>query len=153
MDHLDRLTSSYAAMSEDKLAKAASNAYALTDEAQQILREEILTRGLNIELNSRAPKPDIGDEEDGDSGLVVVASLRSRNDAAKIQAVLNAAAVRSCLGSDNVENIESFTGAFDKPVDLKVYFPYAGKASRLIYQLQNSNPPELEKDVEVEDDE
>jgi hypothetical protein len=112
------------------------------------LRSEISRRGLNISV----PEPAIQNDEDDDSGPVVVAFLRSRNDAAKIQAVLNAATVRSCLGPDNIENIESFPGTFDKPVELKVYFPYASKASNLIRKLKNSIPPQFENDVQVEDD-
>jgi hypothetical protein len=148
MDSMDQHMATYAGMTEAELAEAASHAYDLTDEAQQVLRWEISRRGLNISI----VEPAIEDDEDDDSGPVVVASLRSRNDASKIQGVLNAAAVRSCLGPDNIENIESFPGTFDKPIELKVYFPYASKASKLIRKLKNSIPPEFENDVQVEDD-
>lgn len=152
MESLDQFMATYAGMTEAELAEAASHAYDLTDEAQQALRWEISRRGLNISVAEPAIEDDENEDEDDDSGPVVVASLRSRNDAAKIQAVLNAAAVRSCLGPNNIENIESFPGTFDKPVELKVYLPYASKASNLIRKLKNSIPPEFENDVQVEDD-
>ncbi|HEY6352569.1 MAG TPA: hypothetical protein VI636_24500 [Candidatus Angelobacter sp.] len=162
MESIEELRATYAAMTEDELAGVASDAYDLTDAAQQVLRTVISSRGLNIELKIALsgpglPEPDAHDEEDEDSLLVVVASPRSRNDAAKMQAVLNASGVRSCLGPDNAENVESFHGTFDKPVVLKVYVPFAGEASRLIEELRSSNPPELENlennDVQDEDDE
>lgn len=154
MESIEQLKATYAGMTEDELAAVASDAYDLTDAAQHVLRTVISSRGLKIEVKSAppvpsVPEPDTDDEEDS---LVVVASPRSRNDAAKIQAVLNAAGVRSCLGSDNAEDVESFHGTFDKPVALKVYLPFSGKASRLIEGLRNSIPPELENDVQEEDD-
>ncbi|HEY6250917.1 MAG TPA: hypothetical protein VI685_13235 [Candidatus Angelobacter sp.] len=158
MESIEQLRATYAAMTEDELAGVASDANDLTDTAQQVLRTVISSRGLNIELKialsgPRLPEPDAHDEEDEDSLLVVVASPRSRNDAAKMQAVLNASGIRSCLGPENAENVESFHGTFDKGPALKVYSPFAGRASFLIEKLRNSIPPELENDVQDEADE
>lgn len=153
MESIEQLKATYAGMTEDELAAVASDAYDLTDAAQHVLRMVISSRGLNIEVKSAQPAASVPEPDaDDDSLLVVVASPRSRNDAAKIQAVLNASGVRSCLGPDNAESVESFHGTFDKPVALKVYIPFSGKASRLIDRLQKSNPPELEYDAQVEDE-
>jgi len=158
MESIEQLKATYAGMTEDELAAAASDACDLTETARQVLRAVISSRGLNIEVKNApsapsVPEPDIDDEQDGDSLLVVVGAPRSRNDAAKMQAVLNASGIRSCLGPDNAENVESFHGTFDKSVALKVYLPFAGNASLLIERLRNRNPPELENDVWYGDDE
>ena len=155
MESIEQLKATYAGMTEDELAAVASDAYDLTDTAQHVLRTVISSRGLNIEVKSIPPVPSVPEpdiDEDENSLLVVVASPRCRNDAAKIQAALNASGVRSCLGPDNAENVESFHGTFDKPVALKVYLPFSGRASQLIDRLKKSTPPELEYDSQVEDE-
>jgi hypothetical protein len=160
MESLEQLQKTYALMTDEEIAEVASDADDLTETARQALQYEIAKRGLKIAPKPAPPQPDPGTEqedEDPDSGLEVVASVRSPQEASWLQAVLNSAAVRSCLGPDNADSVDSFHGNFEKGVDLKVYFPFRGKALSLIDRARRDMPPEFqhddEPDEEVEEEE
>ena len=68
MENIEQLKATYAGMTEDELAAVASDAYDLTDIAQQALRVVISNRGLNIIVKTApvapsGPEPDTDDEE------------------------------------------------------------------------------------------
>lgn len=156
MESFEQLQKTYAGMPDEELAAVASDAYDLTEIARQALQTEIAKRGLNITPRlapDAQPEHDIeeDEDEDPDSSLHVVASVHSPEEARLLQAVLNSHAIRSCLGPDNVDDVDSFRGAFDKGVDLKVYFPFSGKAGTLIHNARRGMPAELQQEDDPDD--
>ena len=157
MENLEQLQKTYALMTDEEIAAVASDAYDLTDAARQALGAEIAKRGLKITPQPAAPRPEPGTpedaDEDPDSDLVVVASVRNPEEARVLQAALDSAGIRSCLGPDNAFDVVSFRGVFDKPVALKVYFPFSGKASGVIERTRRNMPPEFRQDAERDESE
>jgi DNA-directed RNA polymerase subunit M/transcription elongation factor TFIIS len=158
MESLEQLQKTYAGKTDEELAELASDAYDLMEPAPQVLRAEIAKRGLKITLNQAAdarPEPSTSqaEDEDPDSRLEVVASVRSPQEARLLQAALNSVAIRSCLGPDNAEDVDSFRGAFDKPVALKVYFPFWAKALPIIDTARRGMPPEFQHDPDYVEEE
>jgi len=157
MENLEQLQKTYTLMTDEELAAVASDANDLTENAQQALRAEMAKRGLKIAPKPAAdprPEPTIREveDEDPDSDLQVVASVHSPEEARFLQAVLNSSSIRSCLGPDNADDVDSFHGGFDKGVDLKVYFPFAGKAYSVIDRARRDMPAEFQHQDEPEEE-
>jgi len=69
MESLEQLQKRYAGMTDEELTALASDAYDLTETAQQALRAEIAKRGLKITLEPAAnaqPERSIEEDEDED---------------------------------------------------------------------------------------
>jgi hypothetical protein len=148
MESLEQLQKTYAGKTDQELAELASDAYDLIEPAPQVLRAEIAKRGLKITLKQAAdarPERSIteDEDEDADSPLRVVASVRNPQEARLLQAALNSAAIRSCLGPDNAEDVDSFLGTFEKPVALKVYLPFRVEALSAIETARRGMPPRV----------
>jgi len=164
MESVEQLQQTYALMTDEEIAAVASDAYDLTQTARQALQAEIARRGLKIGPQPAPPQPappqadpgteeEVTEEEDDvpDSGLEVVASVRSPEEGRWLQDVLNSAAVRSCLGPDNADNVDSFHGDFAKGVELKVYHPFAGKAGWLVTKARRAMPEFQHEDSQDEE--
>jgi DNA-directed RNA polymerase subunit M/transcription elongation factor TFIIS len=147
MESLEQLQKTYAAKTDEELAELASDARDLMEPAPKVLQAEIAKRGLKITLKQAAdaqPEQDEDEPDDLDSSLEVVAFVRSPLEARLLQAALNSAGIRSCLGPDNAEDVDSFRGTFDKLIALKVYFPFLGQARYAIETARPGMPPEFQ---------
>jgi hypothetical protein len=160
MESLEQLQKTYAGKTDEELADLASDACDLMEPAPKVLRAEIAKRGLKITLKQaadvqpeRSTSGDGDEHEDPDSLLEVIASVRSPLEARLLQAALNSAGIRSCLGPDNAEAVDSFRGTFDKLVALKVYFPFRERARDVINRTRPRMPPEFQNDPDYLQDE
>jgi DNA-directed RNA polymerase subunit M/transcription elongation factor TFIIS len=155
METLEQLQKTYALMTDEEIVVVASDACDLTETAQQALRAEIARRGLKITPQPAAARPEPavpeGADEDPDADLEVVASARNGEEARLLQAALNSAGIRSCLGPDNAFDVVSFRGVFDKPVAIKVYLPFSEKALRVIERTRRDMPREFQQDAEPDE--
>jgi hypothetical protein len=133
-----RLQEHYARLSDDELRAVADEGYNLTDVAKQSLQAEILGRGLRIQLKSAPappePDPANNDFDPSDLDLVVVNRVWDLTEARQLKSILDDARVPSYLGPDNIENVDTFRGSFDRGVDLKVRYVDNQRALQAISQ-------------------
>jgi hypothetical protein len=148
MDSLDpveesrRLQEHYARLSDDELQAVADEGYDLTDLAKEALQAEIRGRGLHIQPKrapAAQPEPVTGDFDPSDLDLVVVNRVWDSTEACQLKSILDHARVPSYLGPDNIENVDTFRGSFDRGVDLKVRYVDNQRALQAISQ---SLPPD-----------
>jgi hypothetical protein len=99
----------------------------LPREALQVVVSE---RGLKIQL-AAAPTPpktpelsdykDDSEETDDPHRLVCVRKVHSGSEATQLKALLDPNFIASCLGPENVVELEGFKGSFEGGVELKVH--------------------------------
>src|ERR1700694_302303 len=149
-----RFRETYSLMSEDELQAVANDANDLTEIAKEALRAEIAGRGLVIGLRDEPPpKPtrphtSVDDLDSTDSVVRVVRHVSGLPEARRVQFVLEASNIPSCLGPDNLENADAFEPDFKGEVDVKVCDI---DLSRALYILDQHLPPEQEEPEEPED--
>lgn len=121
------LKENYTHMTDEQLQVVADDGYDLTDIARKVLESEIAGRGLNIRLREapvqkRRVMPGAGlDSINSDDFPVEEVHLASGLDeAGRIQCALNEANIPSCLGPDNLENIDRFPPGFTGEIMVKV---------------------------------
>src|SRR5262249_15074906 len=90
------------------------------------------------------PETEISPEDD----LVSVCTLKSEADAKLAKALLDANFIASCLGPDNIVDLENFKGSFDGGIELKVFSDFYHRASAVLAQYA----PDLMKDDDLPDD-
>jgi DNA-directed RNA polymerase subunit M/transcription elongation factor TFIIS len=144
-----RFKETYSRMSEDELQVVANDAYDLIEIAREALRDEISGRGLNIRLKntpspqrSRAPATTTG-LDSADSVVVFVRRVSGLPEARRVQSILEASNIPSCLGPDNLENADAFEPGFEGEVDVKVCDIDLRRAKKV---LDRYLPPERESD-------
>jgi hypothetical protein len=120
-----RFKETYSLMSEDELQAVANDADHVTDIAKQVLQFEISGRGLNIRLKDtpslRSTMPQApADLDPADSIVKVVRRVSGLPEARKVQFILEASHIPSCLGPDNLENADAFEPGFEGEVEVKV---------------------------------
>ena len=139
----------YAGMTEEEIGALAAEAYNLTEIGREALAAVIAEKGFKIQL-SEAPPPEepkgVGDCED-ELDLETMCQLKSEADAKRAKRILDANFIASCLGPDNIADLENFKGSFEGGVDLKVFYQDGGRASRLLFQYA---PDLMTLDDEVE---
>src|SRR5215467_11090281 len=98
------LTEHYARLSDDGLRAAADESYNLTEIARSVLRGEIKSRSLDIQLKEayQPPQGDL-DPADLEPELAVLRQVWSEDEARRVKEALDAALIPSCFGRDNVE--------------------------------------------------
>jgi hypothetical protein len=132
-----QLKENYQQMTEGELCAVAENAYDLTEIAREALQAVISERSLGIQL-AAAPVPDELSDEAGsrdderDDELVCVRTLHSESEAKEAKAVLDGNFIASCLGPENIVDLEDFKGRFEGGVGLKVFAGDAGRASKAL---------------------
>ncbi|HEV3316036.1 MAG TPA: hypothetical protein VG488_03660 [Candidatus Angelobacter sp.] len=148
-----RFKETYSLMSDGELQVVANDAFDLTDIAREALQAEISGRGLNIRLKdtpSRAPIRTHAPAEDlgADSVVEVVRRVSGLPEARRVQFILEASNIPSCLGPDNLENADAFEPGFEGEVDVKVCDIHLRRARKVLDQYL---PPEPEEQEEPED--
>ena len=123
------LTEHYARLSDDGLRAAGDEAYNLTEIARSVLRGEIKSRSLDIQLKEayQPPQGDL-DPADLEPELVVLRQVWSEDEARGAKEALDAAFIPSCFGRDNVERVSEIKTPYDEGVDVKVWEPHHQRA-------------------------
>src|SRR5579859_166079 len=126
-----QLRDTYRRMTEEELGRVAEDAFDLVPTAREALQAVISERGLKIQLAAAPPAPeplggngfidDPEDSEDPDYRLVYVRKVRSESEAKQLKALLDANFIASCLGPENIVDLEEFKASFDGGVELKVH--------------------------------
>ena len=133
----------YAGMTEDEIGALAADAYHLTEIGREALAAVIAEKGFKIQL-SEAPPPEeprgVGDSED-ELDLKSLCQVKSEADARRAKGILDAKFIASCLGPDDIADLENFKGSFDGGVDLKVFSEDRLRAVRAL----NEYAPDLMK--------
>jgi DNA-directed RNA polymerase subunit M/transcription elongation factor TFIIS len=153
LEEWHRVKERYSLMSEDELQVVADDAYDLTDIARKALQAEISGRGLAIRLRDRpAPRssrPQAPADLDAANAIVkVVRRVSGLPEARRVQFILEASNIPSCLGPDNLENADAFEPGFEGEVDVKVCDIHLRRARTVLNQYL---PPEPEGPEELKD--
>jgi hypothetical protein len=129
------LRETYSQMREEELRRVAEDAFDLTQIAREALQSVIAERGLKIQLAEAPPPPEptLSDAE-AELDLVTVCQVKSDADARRAKSILDANFIASCLGPENVADLEKFKGSFTGVIDLKVFPEYAHRAATLLDQ-------------------
>jgi len=174
MDSLDQqeqwhqLTDNYRHMTEDELCGVADDAFDLVPIAREALQAVVSERGLKIQLAAAPPPPsplessyrdgaaedtenpeDTEDLDDPAYRLVRVRTVRSESEAKRLKALLDANFIASCLGPENIVDLEDFKGSFEGGVELKVH----AFNSRRAFDVLNLYAPEQGEEDPDEDKE
>jgi DNA-directed RNA polymerase subunit M/transcription elongation factor TFIIS len=165
-----QLTDTYRHMTEEELCRVADDAFDLVPLAKEALQAVISERGLKIQLAAVPPpvessdyeEDDIEDdiEEDDDiedtdepenpaHRLVCVRTVRSESEAKQLKALLDANFIASCLGPENIVDLEDFKAGFDGGVELKVH---SLNSHRAIDALALLAPEEEEEELNEDAD-
>lgn len=157
-----RLAEHYRQLTDEELAALAQQKDALTEAAQQALADEIRSRGLTVpppapQVPSRpTPPPDIGDEEDEyaeDRELVEIRKVWSREDALRLQRVLDVAGIPFYMGDEKATGVEAVTSNFAEGVSVKVMQvgePWAYQAMQNYFPKDEPPEPKYEDAGDVE---
>lgn len=150
-----RLTEFYAGQMDGELEKVASQAYELTDIAREILRAELVRRGLETPLAELAPvapkeesqpgdpppepepTEDQGLQEDGEvelRSMVTVRQFRDLPEALLAKGCLDSAGIESVLVDDNLVRLDWFWSNLMGGVKLKVDPSDAPTADEILKQ-------------------
>lgn len=159
-----QLRDTYCQMTEEELCRVADDAFDLVPIAREALRAVISERGLKIQLAQAPPPPpersdyqehaedaedteDPEDPEDPAHRLVCVRKVRSESEAQQLKALLDANFIASCLGPENIVDLEDFKASFDGGVELKVH---AFNSHRAFNALALFAPQEEEEDPDAD---
>ncbi len=145
-----QLTDTYRHMTEEELSQVAADAFDLVPIAREALQAVISERGLKIQLASALPPApelsgykDDSEETEDPYRLVCVRKVRSESEAKQLKALLDANFIASCLGPENIVEVEDFKASFDGGVELKVH---ALNSHRAFDALALYAPKEEEED-------
>jgi hypothetical protein len=144
----------YAGMMEGEIGALAAEAYNLTKIGREALAAVIAEKGFQFQL-AEAPPPEepkgVGDCED-ELDLTTVCQVKSEADAKRAKGILDANFIASCLGPDNLADLENLKGSFDGGIDLKV-FPEDSRRAAQVLDIYASDLMKLDDDVPENDDE
>lgn len=138
-----RLKERYAGMTEDEIGALAAQAYNLTETGREALAAVIAEKGFKIQLrDAPAPEEPRGVEDSEDQlDLTSICQVKSEADARRAKGILHANSIASCLGPDDIADLENFKGSFDGGVDVKVFSEDRPRA----VQVLNEYAPDLMK--------
>src|SRR6185437_1253706 len=154
-----RLTQHYRQMSDDELIELAQDSSELTELAQGALKQEIFARKLKVPPAEEPSKPqpdsqvdELEDEYAEDRSLVELCTVWSRNDALKVQELLNAVDIPFFMGPERATTVDKITSRFSDGVPvgvMQIGFPWAHEAIR--NYVPKDAPPEPNDDAEDAD--
>lgn len=150
-----RLVQFYSRQMDGELEKVASQAYELTDVAREVLRAELVHRGLTVEMVERAPVilrelpppvpgdpvPEPPQSEPPQAGrelelrsLVTIRQFRDLPEALLAKTSLASAGIESVLADDNVVRMDWFWSNLLGGIKLKVDPENAESANEILDQ-------------------
>lgn len=149
----------YLHMTEEELCVVAADAFDLVEIAKAALQAVISERGLKIQLAPEPPPPpppepsdyeedNVGETENPAHRLVCVRKVRSESEAKQLKALLDANFIASCLGPENIVDLEDFKASFDGGVELKVH---AFNSRRAFNALAIFGPGEAEEEEDPDE--
>jgi len=151
-----RLTQHYRQMSDDELIELAQDSSELTELAQGALKQEIFARKLKVPPAEEPSKPqpdsqvdELEDEYAEDRSLVELCTVWSRNDALKVEELLNAVDIPFFMGPERATTVDKVTSRFSDGVPVEVMqigFPWAIAAIK--NYVPADAPPEPKDDTE-----
>jgi len=157
-----QLTDTYRHMTEEELGRVAADAFDLVPIAREALQAVVAERGLKIQLAAAPPAPEPTkssdgngfvdapeDSEDPDYKLVRVRTVRNESEAKQVKALLDARFIASCLGPEDIVDLEDFKGSYEGGVELKVH---AFNRRRAFDVLRLLAPEDEDPDAEPDDD-
>jgi DNA-directed RNA polymerase subunit M/transcription elongation factor TFIIS len=124
-----RLSEQYREMPDEELENIASEAYDLTEVAQECLRFEISSRGLKIPLKLTGPSDDepepLPPTDDGfvpdDQDLVVARIVHSMDELLRIKSILERAQIECFFGDQKTRDVNALPADFHGDVDIRVW--------------------------------
>lgn len=147
-----QLTDTYRHMTEEELCRVAEDAFDLVPTAREALQTVISERGLKIQLAAAplpAPEPsNHQDDTDDPYRLVCVRKAQSDSEAKQLKALLDSNFIASCLGPENIVELEEFKGSFAGGVELKVH----AQDSRRAFDVLALYAPEKEEEEDPDED-
>jgi DNA-directed RNA polymerase subunit M/transcription elongation factor TFIIS len=139
----------------------ADDAFDLVPVAREALQTVIFERGLKVQL---APEPappgppesadyideteGVEDAEDPAHRLVCVRTVRSESEARQLKNLLDANFIASCLGPENIVDLEDFKTSFDGGVELKVHALNSRRASNVLARYAPEEEEDPDEDAE-----
>lgn len=148
-----QLTNTYRQMTEEELGRVAADAFDLVPIAREALQTVISERGLKIQFAQAPPAPapepsHYQDDIDDPYRLVCVRKVRSESEARQLKALLDANFIGSCLGPENIVDLEDFKTGFNGGVELKVH----AQNSRRAFDVLALYAPEKEQEEDPDED-
>jgi DNA-directed RNA polymerase subunit M/transcription elongation factor TFIIS len=124
-----RLSQQYREMPDEELESIASEAFHLTDVAQECLRFEISSRGLKIPLRLTEPDQDepepLPRTDDGfvpdDEDLAWVRTVHSMDELLHIKGILDRARVECFFGTDKTRDVKALPADFHGDIEIRVW--------------------------------
>jgi len=144
-----RLTEHYRKMSDGELLNLARQSSNLTEEARQVLADQLSVRGLKLPPEQlpasilREPDPNSPYAEDRE--LVEVSRVWSFSDAFEVQRLLDIAGIPFAMGTEGATRVESVTSTFSEGVPvgvMRIGFPWACEV------LRNYQPADEPKEAQ-----
>ena|SRR5690348_8652622 len=152
-----RIAEHYRQMPDGELIELAQDPSALTQVAQDALKQEISSRRLAMPVPDRPPRPEPPpDRPQPDSPyaeereLVVVRTVYSLRDALQVQRLLDVAGIPFYMGREKARGVDEVSSTFGDGVDVKVMrvgYPWAYAA------LTNYEPKDEPPEENIEWDE
>ncbi|HEY2391444.1 MAG TPA: hypothetical protein VGK22_09735 [Candidatus Angelobacter sp.] len=121
----------YSRMTEGELNRVAADIADLTPIAEEALKAEFAARGLKMEPPDPPPLPHelvVPASIDPEDDLVPVRTLHSESEAQEAKAILDGNFIASCLGPENIVDLENFHGSYEGGVEIKVFSSDSGQA-------------------------
>jgi DNA-directed RNA polymerase subunit M/transcription elongation factor TFIIS len=152
-----QLQEHYTRLSDDGLRAAANEAYCLTEMARAVLRDEIRSRRLDVQLKTEYELPERGTDPAQDGGvdpadleLDLVALFRawSEDEARRLKEALDAASIPSYMGPENAEHISDLRAGFEDGIDVKVRAVDRNRALWALSLRRSSQKEAPEEDAE-----
>lgn len=109
----------YAGMTESEIGALAAEAYKLTEIGREALAAVIAEKGFKIRWLAELH-------------LNTLCQVKSEADAKRAKGILDAKHIASCLGPDNIADLENFKGSFDGGIDLKVFCEDSRRAAEAL---------------------
>jgi DNA-directed RNA polymerase subunit M/transcription elongation factor TFIIS len=141
----------YSRMTEGELNRVAADIADLTPIAEEALKAEFAARGLKMEPPAPPPLPHelvVPASIDPVDDLVSVRTLHSESEAQEAKAILDSSFIASCLGPENIVDLENFHGSYEGGVEIKVFLSDSGRARAALA----SYAPQKEEDVPDDDE-
>jgi hypothetical protein len=162
MDNVDpavewrKLSERYHQMSDEELVALARQSSELTEIAQQALAHEVSSRRLSIAPPAKPapsiPQADADSPYAEDRELVEICTVWSREDALRLQTVLDGAGIPFYVGSEMATGAEGVTSDFTKGLSVRVMRigrPWANLALKSYFPVAE---PKSETEEEVLED-